>query len=417
MYNQKIIKVFEHESLRLGQQGFNQNHWTALIKLNELHGDKYFRIIHNGVRFKEYVGVVQIDDLTIEILPKIDKDLNADWQKVLIRMLQVCRKLSPDANNEANVNKQNISLIDLYFELFLKEVNKLIRLGLTKKYRKETGNVKALKGKLEFAGHLSKNLIHKERFYTSHSVYDTDHLLHQVISEALNVVEQLSKGTYISDKCKRTKLSFPDVSRIRVKQSLFDRIQLNRKTKPYEKAIELARLILLNYSPDIEGGKEKMLALLFDMNTLWEEYVLRVLQRASKGFDGMKVIGQAQKKFWENRRVKPDIVITHKNNDTDETIVIDTKWKRLTNNRADIADLRQMYVYNKYWDAKKSLLLYPKGNKYKENVSGRFYTDGKNTPDDNNTCEIGYLDIIEGENLSNDWGVKFLEELTNPVTI
>ena len=62
-------------------------------------------------------------------------------------------------------------------------------------------------------------------------------------------------------------------------------------------------------------------------------------------------------------------------------------------------------------NAKKSLLLYAKGSKYKENISERFYTDGKNIPDDNNTCEIGYLDIIEGKNLSNDWDVNFLNSL------
>ena len=33
-------------------------------------------------------------------------------------------------------------------------------------------NSEALKGKLEFAGHIQKNVIHKERFYTTHQVYD-----------------------------------------------------------------------------------------------------------------------------------------------------------------------------------------------------------------------------------------------------
>jgi len=31
-------------------------------------------------------------------------------------------------------------------------IETLLRRGLTKKYRKKTGNIKALKGKLEFAG-------------------------------------------------------------------------------------------------------------------------------------------------------------------------------------------------------------------------------------------------------------------------
>lgn len=404
MQSNKPIQVFEHESLRVGQKGFTDEQWDALIKLNELHEGKYFNIIHKGVKFTEYVGVIQTKGITLEILPKIDKEEDTDWREVLIAMLKVCKKLSPDAQGEAKVKRQNLNLLELYFELFLNEVNQLTRLGLIKQYRKETKNVKALKGKLEFAGHLNKNIIHKERFYTTHTVYDHNHKLHQILNEALLVISNITNGSFLNDKCRRVMMSFPEVERLSVNAALFEKLTLNRKSKPYEKAIELARLILLNYSPDIRGGKEKMLALLFDMNTLWEEYVLRVLQKASKGFEGMKVSGQAKKKFWESRTVRPDIVIEYNG----VTSIIDTKWKRVFNNRASIEDLRQMYVYNKYWGAQKSMLLYPQGGTDKSNITGSYYKDVTNEKDENNSCEIGYLDVIENGKLNSDWGQAFI---------
>ena len=58
--------------------------------------------------------------------------------------------------------------------MYIQEINKLLHIGLVKKYRKETNNVKALKGKLEFAGNIRKNLVHKERFYTTHQVYNKE---------------------------------------------------------------------------------------------------------------------------------------------------------------------------------------------------------------------------------------------------
>jgi len=408
MLAQLNIQVFEHESLRIGQKGFEEAHWNALIKLNELHDGKYFGIIHKGIKFSEYVGVIQVNNATIEILPKVDKSEDTDWKSVLIAMMKACKKLNPKSHGDANVSKQNLSLLELYFDMYLNEVNQLMRKGLIKQYRKESKNVKALKGKLEFANHLRENLIHKERFYTNHQVYDKDHLVHQILAKAIGVIKSLSKGSFVYDKCLRTELSFPEVSDISVNYSLFERLSLNRKTQPYEKALDIARLILLNYSPDIRGGKEKMLALLFDMNTLWEEYVLRMLQKASKSHKGMLVTGQAKKRFWETRTVRPDIVIKY----NDETIIIDTKWKRITNNKASIEDLRQMYVYNKYWGAKKSMLLYPKGDLEKQNVVGTYYTDVENEKDPENSCEIGYLDVIKDGKLSEDWAENFIDSLS-----
>jgi 5-methylcytosine-specific restriction enzyme subunit McrC len=98
-----------------------------------------------------------------------------------------------------------------------------------------------------------------------------------------------------------------------------------------------------------------MLALLFDMNSLWEEYILVQLKKACVN-KPYSVEGQQSKTFWGNMSLRPDIIITQ----NDETqIVIDTKWKRIEGNNPSTHDLRQMYVYNDHWTSKFSILLYP----------------------------------------------------------
>ena len=88
--NANII-VYEHDRLTTDHVLFNSRHLNALWKLNEYHNFDYFDPIPNGVKFKQYVGILQVDGLSIEILPKVDKDNDtADWKNLLLQMLKAC---------------------------------------------------------------------------------------------------------------------------------------------------------------------------------------------------------------------------------------------------------------------------------------------------------------------------------------
>lgn len=411
MLKENTIQVFEHSFLPIGGK-FESRHFVALSKLNALHQDQYFDLRHNGIVFKQYVGVIQVDGLTIEILPKIDKYETEDeanktkWQGVLIEMLKVTRKLKVNEVGEAHVNKQNIHLLDLYFEWFLKEMKLLIHQGLIKQYYKETANVKALKGKLEFAGHIHKNLVHKERFYTTHQVYGKDHLIHQILYQALTIVATMSKGNYLYSTCKNIQLDFPEVKTINASAATFSKLPHNRKTAPYETALSIARLIILNYAPNVSSGSEKMLALLFDMNSLWEEYILIRLQQAAE--KGIAVYGQASKGFWKNISIRPDIVIEKEENGLKETFIIDTKWKNMDYSEPSTHDLRQMYVYNDYWDSKKAMLLYP--SKEIPLTNNHFIPfETITTSHKTHCCALGKVTIFDGNHLDEKIGTKILK--------
>jgi 5-methylcytosine-specific restriction enzyme subunit McrC len=390
----KPIQVFEHQFLKIGGS-FKKHHLEAFSKLNALHDDCYFDLRYNGLKFKNYVGVIQVDGLTIEILPKIDSDEERTelWQGVLIEMLKSTKKLKVQKVGQAHVSKQNIHLLDIYFEWFIREVELLIHQGLIKQYYKETKNVKALKGKLEFAGHIQKNLIHKERFYTTHQVYEKDHLIHQILAYALQIIEHFSKGTYLYSKCKSVQLDFPEVSSCHINHTTFTKLKNSRKTAPYKSALEIAKFIILQYAPNISSGNEKMLALLFDMNILWEEYILVKLKQEALKRNDIQVLGQNSKGFWEGIKIRPDIVIKN----AKETYVIDTKWKNIQYSKPSTQDLRQMYVYNEYWTSYTATLLYPSDTISSKPVFKKF-------KDQTHSCGIGKLNILTNNKLNDKIG-------------
>lgn len=388
MQNKKFIQVFEYQKLRYHDSvDFRKHHFDAMVKFNELHQNKYFTIIHKGIRFGSYVGVIQIGGLTIEILPKADNNENPDknlWQNVLLNMLKVCKHIQVESISETQLKKRYHSILDVYFELYLNEIERLVKKGLIRKYRKNQSNQTALKGKLLFAQNIQQNLVHKERFYCEHQVYDQNHLLQQILHKGLLVLKTFVNDS-LKDKLNRLLFEFQEFDHINIQKKHFDKIIIDRKNHDYQKAIDIAKIIILNYSPSLNYGNENLLTLLFNMNALWEEYIFRILQKHKT--EEIEVSFQNSDKFWENKRIRPDIVLKTK----DETFVIDTKWKIVEANNPSDDDLKQMFVYNLHWKAEKTLLLYPKTNQDDSNFGTFHYNSNK--------CKLGFIAITHNSTI------------------
>lgn len=400
----RVIQVFEYEKLTIHKDWRGRylapRELERLYEFNDNNNNVYFTGIRDGVKFKNYVGVIQIGGLTIEILPKTDNNKSDDsdfeaWHGALLNMLRICKHIKVKSVSEASLKRKHNSLLDLYFEMYLDEVKGLIRQGLVKKYRRTSSNVLALKGRLDFNKNIQKNLIHQERFYTEHQVYDYENLINQIILKGLVILGSLTYNSQLKDRILRLRANFPDIKEIQIQKYHFDKVKENRKTASYSRALQIAKMIILNYSPDIRSGQENMLTLLFDMNKLWEEYIYRMLIRAKR--DNLTINFQNIQKFWEGRTIKPDIVITKTKDEIKEVFIIDTKWKVLSvkNPKPGDNDLKQMYTYNLYWNSKKSMLLYPNSKEIIENFGS--YWKGRENPE-NNQCKVGFANVLNDNN-------------------
>jgi len=415
MARKPLIRVFEYESLTTFDQGdgrfLHKSELDRLYEYNDRNGNIYFTGIRNGVKFNSYVGVIQIGGLTIEILPKADrqnqsgKDEYLIWQRILLDMLNFCHYIKVDTVSEAALEIRTNSILDLYFQLFLDEVKFLLRKGLIKQYRKNSGNLHVVKGRILFNEQIRKNLVHQERVYTEHQVYDTENLYNQVLLQALTILNRISYNPHIKDQIHRIKLDFPDIPEVQINHTHFSRLKETRKTKSYENALKIAKMLILNYSPDIRTGREDMLALLFDMNKLWEEFIYRALQMVPDS--DYEVSFQNSEKFWETKTIRPDLVLEKK--ETEERYIIDTKWKIVDANNPSDDDLKQMFAYNLYWNTGKSILLYPGS----ENSDGEFGTFHKGRPE-GNQCKVGFINVLgEDGKLDRGIGKRVLEKLNH----
>ena len=443
MANKNTIRVSEFEKLYYDDDNkpFRQKHWEALCRYQEQQykkgesGIEYFRILNKGVQFTNYVGVIQAGNLTIEILPKTDKkrttaaNLTIDkleeedaqkkqcWHNVLLQMLKECRLLQVNHVDYAKLNLKSNSILQIYLELFLAETEKLLHEGLIKKYQKVEGNQLAMKGQLVFSKNISQNLVHKERFYVRYTEYNRNNIFNRILYKTLCLIPSLSTNPWMSDKVNRLLLDFPEMPDCKVTVETFNKLIFDRKSQRYKEAMLISKMLLLNYRPDITGGSENVMAILFDMNKLWEEFVYRRLTKAAD--KDVHVSRQNKKPFWYNqtndfhKNVRPDIVVTKGK----QKIILDTKWKIIDDNRPDDDDLKQMFVYNLLWDAEKSLLLYPGSH---EACHGSYLhfslSDARRKSDDEkffNFCSLAFIDLLDtnGMLINNERFEKLLSNL------
>ena len=405
------IQVFEHQTLRVAEQGLSERHLRAMAAFNARHGHRYFTTLHGKVRFHHYVGVLQVGDLCIEVLPKTDRHAEAaQWQQVLLQLLYHCGVLPHYTLSEASLRLQRSPLLLLYLDCFADSIRDLLHVGLLKQYRQQDHNGPHWKGRINFARQLQKNWRHPERVYSRRQVYDYGHPAHQVLSQALQAVLQTALPAGLRQRFQHLERAFPKLPPRRVDEGLLQALLEQPQLARYHRALELARLILLQYSPDVRVGQHHLLALLFDMNQLFERYLERQLQHHLD--DSWTLRAQASRPFWANRRLRPDFWLQQEQ----QHYILDAKWKILKRPEPSDADLRQMFAYNHSFQATKSVLIYP--NVFalpprQAPFAAPILIDGQWQ---SHTCQVVFVDILNPKGqLNTKMAAQLMAQIQTPI--
>lgn len=411
MSNKNTIQVFEYQTLKVGDDPrFTAKHFNALEKYGYKTKEKYYTVGNNRIKLNNYVGVIQVDNITIEVLPKADNEESDNcsklkWRDALIDMLHECKLIKLNSIKHAQLKIKSASMLDLFFDLFLTETELIYKQGLRKQYRKVEANIHTLKGKLLFTNHIKKNAFHKERFYVSHELFDPNNKLNQIIYKAIVILRNISNNPNFTTRINHLLLNFENIEEKNITASWFDNIRFDRNTERYKQAIILAKLIILRYAPDLKRGKENILSIMFDMNLLYENYIYRKLQQFKNKTQTpiIRIREQNNLPFWESSQVKADIVIEASN----KSIVIDTKWKIMNETSPSSADLRQMFVYNLHYDAHLSILLYPKTKHSTQDMKAFRHSNYSEI-----YCQLGFIELFDDNNkLNKNLGKNIYTEL------
>jgi len=350
---------------------------------------------------KNYVGVITMDDgTTIEILPKIfshEAITEGKVKKLLVDMLKTLRNAPFKSLQSTNVNIDKLSIFEIFIRMFVDEVFYIVKRGLKCDYETIQSNESVFKGKMVFAGQIKHNYAHKERSFVEYDAFNTNRAENKILKSTLGYLYKHTTSSKNKSDIKTLLNAFSDVDESKDYQADFSKIVPDRKTVDYQTALLWSKVFLMGKSFTSFSGSEVAFALLFPMETLFESYIAAQLKKML-GHSGYTLSAQDKTHhlFDEPRKflMKPDIVI--KNKALGQVFVMDTKWKVLSDAKANYgisqADMYQMYAYQKKYTSENVTLLYPLTEKVEQDKDIRFLSH------DGTEIKVRFVDLFDLNN-------------------
>jgi 5-methylcytosine-specific restriction enzyme subunit McrC len=311
---------------------------------------------------------VKVGNHTIQILPKLYDDEAHDLG-FLVYLLSYTRKLELRHTGTAQHEELSGSLLEVWIWHFAQELNHLLRERPLQTYVDVEEDVSFLRGKLLVERELGGGGRLYARYPCRYSVFTPNHLINEVLRFCNRLLMRQTRILRNRARLQENDALLTDVDLRTIRPSDLDQVHLDRLNRHYEPILRMCRLLLEGSTLDLRAGRITQLAFVFDMNTLFEEFVAEFLRRNKNRIrlgderHLIEVISQRSlgRLFGEfNMRVA--LILT---DNTKRSFLVDTKYKLLDeaapHKGLSQADFYQMYAYGRAGEHRYDdvILLYP----------------------------------------------------------
>ena len=362
------------------------------------------------LRARGVVGVVAAEDCSLEILPKIDVpaaqgsiEERSEIRKRLVHILAVALDMKIESGRLSDLDWQRETLLEILIRIFCVKLTEAVRRGMPRRYIGHEDDLPALRGTLDVPRQFTRHAVNPSRIACRFDELSTDIALNRIIKAALAHLSRLSRSFSNLQRLRELAFVYADISSVPVQALRWDDVVIDRTNRDWQDLVGMARMFLRNQFQTTSAGAGLGTALLFEMNTLFEEYVGRLVARAMTGTEyrvslqgGREYCLTAQDSGRQVFQTKPDILIRRGGQVVQ---VIDTKWKRISSRIDDPkkgvsqSDIYQMMAYAHLYKAPRLTLLYPHhdGLSGTDGIQGQFWITGQAT-----ALETASIDVALG---------------------
>lgn len=386
----KTILIKENEFNSLTPEELKK--LKAYLRKNKL--EKKLDVCIDGIKAKNYVGVIRCKNIQIEILPKYIAKENAKKDAILanlIFMLSYTKKLNIDVPSNATLNKCANPFLEVLIGEFAKSLFEGLKKFSPKNYIRIEENIGFVKGKIDFSSNIKHNITNKAKFYCQFDEFTENNPINQLflfVSRALFLITNNNRNKKTLQQIINY---YVDIDEVYFDKFSVKKIKLTRNQMLFEKPFNLAKLFIENSSIDMTKNKIDNISLIWDMNKLFEEFVYEIMRR-NCDFEicsqkGRRLLEDEDKNGRAYRDTKVDIFAKIGK----EKIIIDTKYKKMT---TDILrnlcsnDIYQVSTYCLLHSAKNAVLIYPKWGE--DNIDKNFVI---NSDEEDNRYKIKVCNV------------------------
>lgn len=345
-----------------------------LLEFPDLEKDgKVLETVSGQIKTQNIIGFLGYENERLTIHSRF---ANGDDDYFLHYMLQKVLQLNL-TSLDVGLSQED-SWYQLLIYLFPKYLQAALRKGLYKEYQRFFYNDSHVKGTIEVARHIKKNVPFTGKITYSTREFSFDNALMQLIRHTIAFIQHtVPNGRALLSSSASVRENTAEIVRVTPSYKFSDRakiIHLNQ-TRPirhayyyeYGKLQQLCLMILHQTKHGLNQSQQKIHGLLFDVAWLWEEYLATLLgedfehpqNKVSKG--GISVFQSGN-----GRKVYPDFYSRPLG------VVLDAKYKKLETTEKGIAreDLFQLITYSYISKAQLAGLIFPSTGKEIDNDIG-----------------------------------------------
>jgi 5-methylcytosine-specific restriction enzyme subunit McrC len=380
MISNSPITLFEYESLPYSDSRLssNSNHLDLIDQLNQSNGE-LLTLHRNGLQAKQYVGLIQVRDLSIEILPKMYRDGLTEAAQVehaqrnLLYLLHYCYDIPIYESEIAHMQSRKANWFEILTFMFTRTLQDIFKKGAQKQYISVEENLPYFKGKCLIQKHIAVNSFKKHLFYVNYDEFSPDIQLNQVLKFVVNKLKLWSQDLENRRNLHILDQEMDDISLVSNPAPLLDKVIFTRLNENYRPVFNLAKMFIEGNVVETSVGSTGAFAFTFDMNLLFERFIARFLKEHRESIlpdhlqncgiysqAGGKELARNSKDgkvFW----LRPDILLEEKGQ---AKLIIDTKYKKLKKEDRklgiSISDMYQMAAYASRYCCSNIILLYPR---------------------------------------------------------